>query len=293
MKAAIDKADRSRMHVVHVELASELDYLQPAFIKGSEFPPLQYCYNHPESPRLPSDALLPAAEVDAAYAKEEAALKWLVTDFFPADPGSRMVSSAELMHMAVPPTGFSISVAGLRTALADYLKTAGHNTILPPIFQADGHYLSLANIFQVLTDALADFSRTGKFPESVKVVQEYGPVRLLLGHGPNVGEVSVASVARVCAQIDAGLHDDSPGKLPRNVIPVSLNVEGISMNPAQFLRLMALALVAPSPDADVKLQVRMLYPYTGVLISYPKTRVFTDAGFGWTLKPAQLETPRH
>jgi hypothetical protein len=140
-----------------------------------------------------------------------------------------------------------------------------------------------------MTDALAEFSRTGKLPESVKVVQVYGPVRLLLGHGPNAGEVSVASVARVCAQIDAGLHDESPDKFPKNAIPVFVNVDGVEMNPAQFLRLMALALADPSPGA--KLQVRMLYPFTGVLVSYPKTRVFSDAGFGWTLKPAPLDVP--
>lgn len=290
MKTMIGKADRSRIHVIHVELASEQDYLQPDFVKGNEFPPLKYAYAHPGSPRLQPDVLLPAAGVDAAYAKEDALLKWLAEDFFPANPGSRVVSSAELMRMAVPSTGFSISVAGMRTALADFLETAGNNTVVPPIFRADGHYLSLANMFQVLTDALAEFNRTGKFPESVKVAQVYGPVRLLLGHGPNEGEVSVASVARVCAQIDAGLHDDSPGQYPKNAIPVSVSVDGIQMNPAQFLRLMALALAAPSPDA--KLKVKMLYPYTGLVISYPKTRVFTDAGFGWTLKPAPLEIPR-
>jgi hypothetical protein len=289
MKTAMDKADRSRVHVIHVELAGVQDYLTSAYVKGSEFPPLKYAYNHPENPRLQPDALITPAEVEAAYGREDALMKWLVADFFAANSGSRMVSSTELMRMVAPSTGFSMSIAGLRTALADYLKTAGNNTVLPPIFRADGHYLSLANMFQVMTDALAEFSRTGKLPESVKVVQVYGPVRLLLGHGPNAGEVSVASVARVCAQIDAGLHDESPDKFPKNAIPVFLNVDGVEMNPAQFLRLMALALADPSPEA--KLQVRMLYPFTGVLVSYPKTRVFSDAGFGWTLKPAPLDVP--
>ena len=289
MKTAVTKANRSRIHVIHVEMASPQNYLQPAFIKGSEYPPLNHAYNHPDDPRLPRDALLPAADVDSAYAKEDALLKWLVEDFFPTDAGSRAVSSAELMRMAVPSTGFSVSIAGLRTALADYLKAAGANTILPPIFRADGHYLSLANMFQLMTDAFAEYSRTGKLPESVKVAQVYGPIRLLTGHGPNQGEVSVASIARVCAEIDAGLHDKTVGQYPHNVIPVSLTVDAVEMNPAQFLRLMAMALEAPSPEA--KLPVRMLYMFTGVLISYPKTRVLTDAGFGWTLKPADLEIP--
>jgi hypothetical protein len=179
-------------------------------------------------------------------------------------------------------------VAGLRAALADFLKNAGNDTILPPIFRADGHYLSLADMFQVMTDALAEFSRTGKLPESVKVVPVYGPIRLLTGHGPNEGEVSVASIARVCAEIDAGLHDDSPGKFPKNAIPVSVKVDGVGMNPAQFLRLMALALATPSTDA--KLPLKMTYPFTGSLVLYPRVRVLSDSGFGWTLKPAPLET---
>jgi hypothetical protein len=278
------------MHVIHLEIASEQNYLQPAFIKGGEFPPLKYAYNHPASPLLPRDAVVPAAAVTGAIAKEDAVLKWLVEDFFPADPGSHAVSSKDLMQMALPSTGFSISVASLRGALADFLKAAGNNTVLPTNLFVDGHYLSLANTFQVLTDALADFSRTGNLPESVKVVQVYGPVRLLTGHGPNVGEVSVASVVRVCTQIDAALHDDSPGKFPKNAIPVFLKVDGIDMNPVQFLRLMALALMAPSLSPEAKLPVRMLYSFTGTLISYPKSRPITDCGFGWTLKPAPLET---
>jgi hypothetical protein len=287
MKTAVGKADRSRVHIIHVELSSEQNYLQPAFIKGAEYPALKYAYNHPDSPKLQADALLPAAAVDASNAKEDALLKWLMEDFFPTDAGSRVVSSADLMQMVVPSTGFSISVAALRSGLADYLKMAGTNTILPPNFQADGHYLSLANMFQVLTDALAEFSRTGKLPQSVKVVQVYGPVRLLSGHGPNAGEVSAKSIISVCAQIDAGLHDESPGEFPKNAIPVSLKVDGIDMNPAQFLRLMALALADPSSDA--KIPVRMLYTFTGSLISFPRSSNISDAGFGWTLKPAPLE----
>ena len=288
IKTAIGKADRSRIHVIHVELASDQNYLQPAFVKGSEFPPLKYAYNHPENPKLPQEALLPVAAVDAAYAKEDGLLKWFVEEFFPADSGSRAVSSTELMKMAVPSSGFSVSVAALRASLVDFLKAAGNNTTLPPVFRADGHYLSLADLFQVMTDAFAEFSRTGKLPESVKVVQVYGPVRLLTGHGPNEGEVSVASIARECAAIAGALHDNSPGKIPKNAIPVSVKVDDIQMNPAQFLRLMAQAIINPSPDA--KFPVKMTYEFTNSLILYPKLRPIGDAGFGWTLKPAPLAT---
>jgi|GEM_PF-1101824 len=288
MKGAIDKANRSTIHVIHVELASQQSYLQPEFIKGQEFPPLKYAYDHPDAPKLPQDALLPAAAVDAAFAKEDALLKWLVGDFFPSNLGSRVVSSTELMQMAAPSTGFSVSVEGLREGLKEFLKEAGNDTFLPALFRADGHYLSLADMFQAMTDALAEFSRTGKFPNSVKVDAVYGPVRVYTGHGPNEGEVTVVSIAHVCAEIDGNLHDDSPGKIPKNAIPNFIKVDDITMNPAQFLRLMAHAMVTPSPDA--KFPVRMTYMRTGVVEMYPKLRRLSDDGFGWTLKPAPLET---
>ena len=287
IKAAIEKADRTRVHVVHVELASEDDYLQPDFIKSGDARPLKYAYDHPQSPNLPQDALAPVEAIEESYSKEEALLKWLVEDFFPKDRGSRVISNKGLMQLVEPPTGFSLSTASLRIALADYLRAAGNDTVLPPSFRADGHYLSLADMFQVLSDEFAEFNRTGKFPASVKVAQVYGPIALLTGHGPNSGEVSVAAIARVCAELAPSLHDESiDSAIPRNRVPNYVKVDGISMNSAQFLRLMAGALQNPEPDA--KLPVRMTYSFTGTLMLYPKLRNLNDAGFGWTLKPAVL-----
>jgi hypothetical protein len=288
MKAAFGKMDRSTVHVIHVELASEQNYLQPAYIKGSDFPPVKFAYNHPQSPLLAQEARLPTAGVEAAYAKEDALLKWLVEDF-PTDAGSRVVSNTDLMTMVGPSTGFSIAVDGLRAALSEFVKATDSNTYMPPLFQADGHYLSLANTFQVMADALAEFSRTGRLPQSVKVTPINGPVRLLTGHGPNQGEVSVASVVRACVDLQPGLHDLSPGTMPKNAIPVSVGVDGIRMTPAQFLRLMAQALQNPSASPDTKLAIKMLYPLTGPQVAYPRTRPAFDAGFGWTLKPAPLQ----
>ena len=148
---------------------------------------------------------------------------------------------------------------------------AGNNTNLPPVFKADGHYLSLANMFQLMADALTEFSRTGKLPASVKVIQVGGPVRLLTGHGPNVGETSIGAVVHVCAQIDGALHEESLAKVPTNAIPISLKVDQIEMNPAQFMRLMALALTAPSLSPDTKLQVKMLYAFNSPVLTFPRT----------------------
>ena len=187
IKKMMEKSDRSKIHVLHVELASEENYLTPAFVKSSSFPPQKYAYDHPNNPLLPAESLLPGAEVDSSYAKEEAVLRWLAGDFFPADPGSRFVSSTGLKQMAGSNTGFTVSTKGLQAAAQQFLDSAGNNTYLPSTFEADGHYLSFADLFQVLTDELAAFHQTGKLPAAVKVTEVYGPVRVYTGHGPKEG----------------------------------------------------------------------------------------------------------
>jgi hypothetical protein len=73
--------------------------------------------------------------------------------------------------------------------------------------------------FHVLTDELAELHRTGKLPQTVKAVKVYGPIRLVTGHGPNTGEVTVGELARVCAKLAGRLHDDRSTSVPNNAIP--------------------------------------------------------------------------
>jgi hypothetical protein len=284
------KVERSKVHIVHMELASERDYFKPDFSKtgGSLSPSLSYAYAHPDNPKLPAEARLSADEVNAVYVKEGDALKWLVTSYFPANAGSRFVSSSDLERMTSPSTGYSISVAALTTALSDMLAKWGNDTFLPNYLFADGHYLSLAEMFQVMTDSLAELDRTGKLPQSVHVVRIYGPISMGQGHGLNAGEVSVAAIAKTCALIATRLHDDTANPMPRNTVPAGVVVDGIGVNSAQFLRLMAEAVVNPSPDAKVK--VKMTYMFPGAAEIFPKTRPMEDTGSTWTFKPAPLDT---
>jgi hypothetical protein len=287
MEKLTQKMDRGKVHILHIELADEQNYLQPQFVTGTEYPALWYAYDHPASPELPADALRPKADVDAAFANEAALLTWVTEKFLPANAGSRFMSSADLSHMVAPATGFSVSMDQLKSALADFVKLWGNDNYAPPLFRADGHYLSRAELFQVMADALAEFHKTGKFPQAVRVVQVYGPVRLLTGHGPNIGEVSVEKMATLCADIAPGLHDQTPGVVPKNAIPIGITIDGALLNPAQFLRLMAAAILNPSPEA--KLNIRMTYEFMGVGQLVPRTRPDPDDGFIWTLKPAQIK----
>lgn len=284
-KRILEKADRSRIRVVHVELAEERNYLAPS-LAGDPSYPLKYAYSHPNRPNLPPDAFRSSLDVESAYGKQDEFLRWLFRDAFPANSGSRCVSSSALKQMAHPPSGFSVTVASLSAALTRMLARWGNDTFPPANLLVDGHYLSLADMFQVMTDALAEFNKTGQLPQSVKVIDVYGPVRVVTGHGPNTGEVTVAAVARACAALEGALHDTSPDPVPQNAIPTMVSVDGLEVNSAQFLRLMAAALVSPSPEA--KLQVRMTYMFAGPAALIPKSRPLTDLGGSWTIKPAQL-----
>ena len=286
LRKVFEKCDRSKTQVIRVELGSVQGYLAPTYVKSSDFPPLKYAYEHPQNPHLAADAIASAKDVDAAFAKEDAAMQWLLGDFLAANSGSKVVATADLERMTAPSTGFTIQVETLRRAAADVLKSWGIETFPPPYLRVGDRYLSLADSFQVMSDALAEFHRTGKLPATVSVAPTYGPLRLLTGHGPNIGDVSVASIAAKCSEFAPSLHDNSDAPVPRNAIPSFIEVDGITVNPAQFLRLMTAALVDPSPDA--KIRVRMTYMLAESGGVYPKSRPLSDAGFTWTLKPAPL-----
>lgn len=285
LKEDFGDLNRSRVQVVRVDLADERYYLRHDLTKDDDYT-LKYAYSHPDDPMLPADSLLGKTEVNAAFEREDAALRWLLEEFLPANPGSRFVSNARLKEMAGPSTGYSVSVATLQTAVSEALERWGNNTFPLQYLRVGDHYLSLADWFQVMADALAEKDRTGRLPESVQLVPVYGPDHTPASHGPNVGEVSAASVAHVCSDVVQRLHD-AGGDPPKNSVPTSMTVDGINMSGAQFLRLMAAALVANSPDVKLKVKMTYLIPEQGTLV--PKTRSLLEMGASWTIKPAQLQ----
>ena len=290
LKAVLDKANRSTVQVVQVKLGAVENYLQPSFAKTASNAPMKYAYDHPQSPNLPADAMRSKAEISAGWAKESEVLKWLTKNYFPNNSGSRFLSTTALSKMAGAGTGFMISTEILRAQVSGALKKLGNDTHPFSYLEVDGHYLSLAELFQVLTDELAEFHQTGKLPESVRTAKVYGPFRLVTGHGPNAGELTSGDIERYCAEMAGPLRDDSDGEgVPKNSIPPLLKINGMDLNPAQMIRLMGLALADPAPET--KLPVRMLYMYSEAGTILPKTRPLWDTGFVWTLKPAPLSMP--
>jgi hypothetical protein len=285
LKTLLSKLDRSKVRVVHVEVGDLKNHLTQDFVEGPMFPPLRYAYSQTANPKLPADAMQTADAVNAAYAKEEAVIRWLVEDYLAANPESRFVSSTDLKQMTLPSLNFSVSVEKLRSALKDSVAMWNETTLPPPYLFVDGRYLSLADMFQVMTDSLAELHRTGKYPQSVKVTRMFGPVPILDDNGSNTGDVKNSSIAKKCAEIAPGLHDESPKPVPNNRVPSSLTVDGSSFNAAQFLHLMAQAIVGP-PDGIAKVRMKQMLSVSGEVA--PKTRGTYDQSAAWTYKPAPV-----
>jgi hypothetical protein len=289
IKAALAGLDRSRIRVLRIDLGGQRIYVKPiAPPAGRLTLPLSWAYDHPDNPQYPANLRYSGAELEARWAEQEAVLKYLASDFLPANPGSRFVSTANLKAMAKPGWGYDLSFATLHEAVVQMLAGWGDKTV-PPIFvKAGDRYLSLADTFEVLTDALAQHSRTGSFPASVHVGRVFGPLVTAQPKPPVSGDVTAESVARVCAKLIDALHDDSWSQIPHNMIPSPVEIDNLKLTPAQFLRLMADALVAPTPAT--KLSIRPVDMFAGDVVTFGFRRLRGELGAPWTFKPAVVES---
>jgi hypothetical protein len=286
LKKLVDRLDRSHVRFVHVEVGDVRMYLSQFYEKGELYPPIKVAYNHPNQPKLPPEAIADDQQHRESTALQDALMKWLAKDYFPANPGSRFVSSSEVAKMAPSNTGRNISIEQLETAVKEMLDAWGTLTYLPDYLAVGDEYLSMADTFEVLCNVLAEQHRSGKQPQSVRIHNVYGPLQTPSEHGPALGEVSSAAVARVCAQMAGQLNDETWKEVPGNVVPIWIEVDGLKLTAGQFLRLMAESLIAPSPDTRIK--VKMTYYFSGQGLAYPKTRLPIDQGGTWTFKPAPL-----
>ena len=285
LKAMLAAIDRSRVRILHIEIGSQMNHVkpQPGLVRPNV--PLSYAYDHPDRPQYPAELRLAKAAVDANYANEDAVLNYLVSEFLPANAGSRFVSPADLKSLTMPAWGYDVRMDALRPAV-DQMVTAWGGKVPPKFLRVEDHYLSEADLFAVLADALAQMHRTGKLPVSVRVPHVYGPISTVQAETQVIGQVSAASVARVCARLNDDLHNDSWTPIPRNAVPSDVSLEGLVLNPAQFLRLMAEALIAESPEA--KLTAKPTDLFWGREAVFYRRRPVTELGEAWTFKPAPL-----
>lgn len=286
-KTVLSKIDRSRIRLVHIELGSDRNYLAGMFTRGEYYPPVRYAYDYPDNPKLPSQALQSPADVDKAYANEDATLRWLTEELLPGKSDVHFVSASGLRGMTKPATNFTVSVNVLRSALQQMLAAWGDQPTPPKYLAVEDHYLSRAEMFEAFASALAELDRSGKLPQSVRIVPVLAPLDVLKDQTTS-GEVSAAAVAHTAAAFVSQLHDQTAAATPHNVIPTKITMQGTDLTPPQFLRLMAEALVAPSPEA--KLQIKSEQMFSGPDELFYKTRIMRDMGGLWTRKPAVLDT---
>lgn len=286
-KKVVGELDRSKTHVLRVELSAQELYLQPEYAKGFLFPPVRFAYDHPDRPQLPPEALRTQKDIDEAYAREDALVGWLAGDFSRVNPGSRTVSASDLIEMASTGEALNLSRAELTAGAEDLLERWKADIVPPNYARAGNHYFSLADMFQLLATALSQMHRRDRLATTVAVRTVYGPDEMPAESGPNEGQVSIAAVARASALLSDRLNDQRWAVKPQNVVPAWVAVDGQRLNAAQFLRLMAQALIAPSPAG--KLQVKMCNMFAPSGEMFPISGSRSDQGATWTLKPAVFQ----
>ena len=156
------------------------------YSSGLLYPPVRFAYDHPDRTGLPPEALRPRDKIDEAYAREEELLRWLITEYFPANPGSRFVSSADLKTMTAD-SNSEVSMALLKKAASVLVSEWGANSVPPSYVTVEDHHFSLANMFQMLASTLSSIGQTGKAPNVVPLLHVYGPDEIVdeAGCGPS------------------------------------------------------------------------------------------------------------
>jgi hypothetical protein len=279
--------DRSRIRIVHVQIGNQANHAKPNPARVRPDVPLFYAWTHPDAPKYPAALRHSQAEIDAAYAKEDAVLNYLQSEFFAANPGSRFVSTADLKSMTPPAWGYELRMDSLRPAIQQMIAAWGDDKHPPRFLRVEGHYLSEADLFAVMADALAQMYRTGAMPTTVRVPHVFGPIRTAQPSSPTSGEVVAGSVARVSARLVEELNYDKWTPIPRNAVPSAVVINGLALNPAQFLRLMAEAVVAPS--AETKLTIKPSEMFWGPEPIFYRRRPIGELGAAWTYKPAPIK----
>lgn len=284
LKEDLGKLDRSKPHIVRLELANDRHFYKPEFLKVNPVP-LKYAYANPKPARAPFEMILTEQEAKASLASEQALVEWLAGQFFVNNPGSRFNSCANLQKRARSESGKEIPMALVEVAAKDLLKN-WKGLYAADYASADGKYFSTAEMFQLLVRALAARHASGSWPASVPLGPIYGPLGLMAENGPNVGMVRVASLLAKAAELAPALSDATWRPLPRNVVPATLTVDGTLLNAGQFLKMMA-QVVSGVNQSELRVEMNNCFTNIG-LIYQAGHRLSSETGSSWTLKPAPL-----
>lgn len=291
VEKAIAALDRTRPHLLQIELGHPHLFLRddaPAFMRES---PLLAAYNDPKNARLPMTALRTPAELEAAMAAEEETLRWLVSACQGGEAPNRCISATAIRDAAehvsrstwgdardstASPAG-TVSPRTVRRLAQHLVQTWGTNTYSPAWCEADGCCYTLAQGFALMARALVAPSSNVPLP----VEHIYGPEIVSLDLG--VAQPGIAREALAAALqpwVDRLAEPWQP--YPAQRIPASFAVGPVTLNPAQALR--ALADFVSQPDAATQ-PVRFCSTYSALGPAFPTSVRITELGALWTLKP--------
>jgi len=262
-------------------------YLKKGADGQPAFPPLLFEYTHPDSPETPASMnnFIQRNDFDANWKKEEEGVRWLVREFLRDNPNSRVISTTDLKQIVANPLGSDVSAGELQLAANDLLKGTEVPLTMPNVVFNGRMYYSLADMFQLLSAALAEVGRTGTRPASIKLANVYGPLEMSTLPGPS-GEVTFEAVLHAAAGIADQLRDTSWKPMPSNAIPLMIDVGNIRVNAGEFLILMAQAYSNPVPATKLKVTPRSMFSQAGG--TYPHHSDASDIGNVWTARPALI-----
>jgi hypothetical protein len=286
LQQVIEGLDRSRPHVLQVRLGSPATYMKIPFGPRGYQTPAEHAHDNYKARALPAEALKSPEEIAAAGAAEEATLRWLIDEWFPKNPGSRFTSASELLRRARAAVPAEVPVDQAVAAATDLVTRWRELGMYPPSFaEAGGVYLSLADTFVLLVNALSRAEAASSARAMIALPAVGGPLLLVEPPAATPGRVPRRAVVDAAAALAPGLNDPTWADLPRNAIPHTVTVAGTAVPAVQFLRLMADALLQPGAT-DLPVEPTHIVSAAGE--SFPKTRVRTECGSTWTLKPAPL-----
>lgn len=276
--------DRTHPNVLMMSIGSKTIYALQS--------PTGYAYNNPLSPQLPSSLLRSRIEIDANYANVQDVLNWLVNVYFPANPGSRFVSAADLKAAFPSRNGESvdrIELLGFARNLIATWDTGASPATPPPYVESQGAYLSLCDMMQCLVGMLAGYGPL--LPTEVPLGRAIGPLASVTASAtaPSVSRIDLLAAA---ASLDPALNADTWTKTPSNTVPEQVAVGTTTVNAAELLYLFAQLFVDLSEGrtpATVQAPASdMLDP--AVLDAQNKVSTLTTKWpyLDWDLKPANL-----
>jgi hypothetical protein len=215
----------------------------------------------------------PAAETETAFRDFEAYVK-----FVQSRPGVRYVTARDLMKLyedRAMTRGFS----------ADQLVAIARSVQGGIGFQQlDGVALSAADVFSLLTEAMAQYLDTNQFPAAVKPASLYGPAR------PFQASARTEHATRFSREaFAAAVRDVAAFCRAQQRIPDEIWIGAESISPADYLATLANLLLAmrttaqPVPDVPLR-QGRLM---TEQSVAEDSLRLW-----GWVIFPEGFHAPK-